>query len=88
MSFHYCLEGDWSRRYPTNPRYRSAPSSNGIGLLSSGLNLKQYASTGGQGFAQFDENDGKPADEIVLKNLLSLHEGIKARDLVFTRYSR
>jgi hypothetical protein len=49
---------------------------------------EKYASTDGPGFAQFNENDGKPADEVVLKSLPPCHEAIKARDLVFTRYSR
>ena len=47
----------------------------------------KYASTGGWGFAQFDENDGKPADEAVLNTCFPCHQAIKARDLVFTRYA-
>ncbi len=46
---------------------------------------KKYASTGGWGFAQFD--DGKPADEAVLKTCFPCHQAIKARDLVFTHYA-
>jgi Cytochrome P460 len=46
---------------------------------------KKYASTGGWGFAQFD--DGKPADEAVLKTCFPCHRAVKARDLVFTRYA-
>ena len=45
----------------------------------------RYASTGGWGFAQFD--DGKPANEAVHSTCFSCHEPAKARDLVFTRYS-
>jgi hypothetical protein len=48
---------------------------------------KKYAATGGWGFAQFNR-DGKPADEAPLKTCFPCHEAIKARDLVFTRYSR
>jgi len=47
---------------------------------------KKYASTGGWGFAQFD--DGKPADEAVLKTCFACHSPAKDRDFVFTRYSR
>jgi hypothetical protein len=47
---------------------------------------KKYASTGGWGFAHF--NDGKPADEAVLKTCFPCHAKIKDRDLVFTRYAR
>jgi hypothetical protein len=47
---------------------------------------KKYASTGGWGFGHF--NDGKPADEAVLKTCFPCHElGPKERDIVFTRYS-
>lgn len=46
---------------------------------------KKYASTGGWGYAHFD--DGKPANEALLKTCFPCHEAIKARDFVFTRYS-
>jgi Cytochrome P460 len=46
---------------------------------------KKYASTGGWGFAHFD--DGKPAGEVVLNTCFPCHQAIEARDLVFTRYA-
>lgn len=46
---------------------------------------KKYASTDGWGFAHF--NDGKPADEAVLKTCYPCHAKIEGSDLVFTRYS-
>ena len=46
---------------------------------------KKYASTGGWGFAQF--NNGKPADEAVHQTCFACHEPVKARDFVFTRYT-
>ena len=46
---------------------------------------KKYGATGGWGFAHF--NDGKPAEEAVLKTCFPCHAAIKDRDLVFTRYS-
>ena len=45
----------------------------------------KYASTGGWGFAQF--NNGKPADEAVHKTCFACHEPARARDFVFTRYA-
>jgi hypothetical protein len=45
----------------------------------------KYASTGGWGFAQFD--DGKPADEATHKTCFPCHEPAKDRDYVFTRYA-
>ena len=47
---------------------------------------KKYASTGGWGFAHFD--DEKPAEESMLKSCFPCHQAIKARDLVFTQYAR
>jgi hypothetical protein len=46
----------------------------------------KYASTGGWGFAQFN-NDGKPADEATHKTCFPCHEPAKERDFVFTRYA-
>ena len=47
-------------------------------------NAKRYASTGGWGFAQF--NDGKPAD-VTVQDCFSCHVPVKSRDFVFTRYA-
>jgi Cytochrome P460 len=46
---------------------------------------KKYASTGGWGFAHF--NDGKPADEAVHNTCFSCHQVVKSRDFVFNRYA-
>jgi len=45
----------------------------------------KYASTGGWGFAQFD--NGKPAAEAVQNTCFPCHANVKARDFVFNRYS-
>ena len=47
---------------------------------------KKFAATGGWGYAQF--NDGQPADEAVHKGCFPCHQGISARDFVFTQYAR
>jgi hypothetical protein len=46
---------------------------------------RKYASTGGWGYAEFD--DGKPASEAVHKTCFSCHEIVKDRDFVFNRYA-
>jgi hypothetical protein len=46
---------------------------------------KKYVSTGGWGFAEFD--DGKPADAAMQKTCFSCHEIVRARDFVFNRYA-
>jgi Cytochrome P460 len=48
-------------------------------------NSKKYASTGGWGFAQFD--NGKPAQNVVQNACFACHEPAKVRDFVFTRYA-
>jgi Cytochrome P460 len=56
---------------------------NGVQLMIK--DSKRYASTGGWGFAQF--NDGKPVGPDMLKSCFPCHAAMPARDLVFTRYS-
>lgn len=46
---------------------------------------KQYAATGGWGFAQF--KDGKPDEKAQLKTCFPCHEPAQSRDYVFTRYA-
>jgi Cytochrome P460 len=45
----------------------------------------KYASTGGWGFAHFD--DGKPATEAVHNTCFACHAVVKDRDFVFNRYA-
>jgi hypothetical protein len=47
---------------------------------------RKYAATGGWGFAHFD--DGKSADEAMLKTCFPCHQAVASRDFVFTRYAR
>jgi hypothetical protein len=47
---------------------------------------KKYASTGGWGYAHF--NDGKPADDAVHNACHSCHQAATTRDFVFTNYAR
>ena len=48
-------------------------------------NAKEYAATGGWGFAQF--KDGKPDPGASLNACFPCHSQIKARDLIFARYA-
>ena len=61
----------------------AGPPKNGVQFMVK--DSRKYASTGGWGFAQFD--DGKPADEAVHETCFPCHEPIKARDFVFTHYA-
>lgn len=46
---------------------------------------RKYVSTGGWGYAHFD--DGKLADEALLKTCFPCHRAVETRDFVFTRYT-
>jgi Cytochrome P460 len=61
----------------------AGPPKNGVQFMVK--DSKKYASTGGWGFAQFD--DGKPADEKVQNACFPCHQTVKARDFVFNRYA-
>lgn len=61
----------------------AGPPKNGVQFMVK--DSIKYASTGGWGFAQF--NDGKPASEQVHKTCFSCHVPTKDRDFIFTRYA-
>ena len=61
----------------------AGPPKNGVQFMVK--DSSKYASTGGWGFAQFD--DGKPASEAVHNTCFPCHAIIKARDFVFNRYA-
>lgn len=61
----------------------AGPPKNGVQFMVK--DSRKYGSTGGWGFAQF--NDGKPADEAAHNTCFSCHEAVKARDFVFARYA-
>ena len=61
----------------------AGPPKNGVQFMVK--DSRKYASTGGWGFAHF--NDGKPADEAVHNTCFPCHEVAKARDFVFNRYA-
>ncbi len=62
----------------------AGPPKNGVQFMVK--DSRKYASTGGWGYAQF--NDGKPADEAVHNACFSCHQAATARDFVFTDYAR
>jgi hypothetical protein len=62
----------------------AGPPKNGVQFMVK--DSTKYASTGGWGFAQFD--DGKSADEAKLSTCFPCHQAVQPRDFVFTRYAR
>jgi hypothetical protein len=61
----------------------AGPPKNGVQFMVK--DSSKYASTGGWGFAQFD--DGKPASEAVHNTCFACHATVEARDFVFNRYA-
>jgi Cytochrome P460 len=61
----------------------AGPPKNGVQFMVK--DSRKYASTGGWGFAHFD--DGKPASEAVQNTCFPCHEIVKARDFIFNRYA-
>ncbi|MGZ8368571.1 MAG: cytochrome P460 family protein [Rhodoplanes sp.] len=61
----------------------AGPPKNGVQFMVK--DSRKYASTGGWGFAQFD--DGKPAGKAVHNTCFSCHATVEARDFVFNRYA-
>jgi hypothetical protein len=61
----------------------AGPPKNGVQFMVK--DSTKYASTGGWGFAHFD--DGKPASEAVHNTCFACHAVVKDRDFVFNRYA-
>jgi len=61
----------------------AGPPVNGVQFMVK--DSKNYAATGGWGYAQFD--DGKPAGESTLTSCFPCHALMKERDSVFTRWA-
>jgi hypothetical protein len=74
-----------NRAFGRTQSFVAGPPKNGVQFMIK--DSKKYASTGGWGFAHF--NDGKLADETFHKTCFSCHEKVKVpdRDFVFTHYA-
>ena len=72
-----------SKAFGRPQTWAAGPPKNGVQFMVK--DSRKYASTGGWGFAQFD--DRKPASEAVHNTCFSCHATVKARDFVFNRYA-
>jgi hypothetical protein len=72
-----------SRAFGRPQSFVAGPPKNGVQFMVK--DSVKYASTGGWGFAQFD--DGKPAREAVHNTCFPCHATVEARDFVFNRYA-
>jgi Cytochrome P460 len=83
LAWSYLPLEESSKAFGHPQSFVAGPPKNGVQFMVK--DSKRYASTGGWGFAQF--NDGKPVDVAVHNTCFSCHETVQARDLVFTRYA-
>jgi hypothetical protein len=83
LAWDYVPLEESSEAFGRPQSFVAGPPKNGVQFMVK--DAKKYASSGGWGFAQF--NDGKPADEAVHNTCFSCHAIVQARDFVFNRYA-
>jgi len=83
LAWSYDPLAESEKAFGQRQSFVAGPPKNGIQFMVK--DSTKYASTGGWGFAQFD--DGKPASEAVHNACFACHAIVKARDLVFNRYA-
>src|ERR1700688_4045552 len=83
LAWSYDPLAESSQAFGRLQSFVAGPPKNGVQFMVK--DSSKYASTGGWGFAQFD--DGKPASEAVHNTCFPCHAIVEARDLVFNRYA-
>jgi len=81
LAWSYVPSEEYDKAFGRRQSFVAGPPTNVQFMVK---NAREYASTGGWGFAQFD--DGKPT-HVAAPGCFSCHVPAKARDFVFTRYS-
>jgi hypothetical protein len=83
LAWDYVPLAESAQAFGLPQSFVAGPPKNGVQFMIK--DSKKYASTGGWGFAHF--NDGKPADEAVHRTCFPCHEVARSRDFVFNRYA-
>jgi hypothetical protein len=83
VAWSYVPSEENNKTFGRAQSFVAGPPTNGVQFMVK--DSKKYASTGGWGYAHF--NDGKPVGEAVLQSCFPCHRAIEARDFIFTRYS-
>ncbi len=83
LAWRYDPLEESSKAFGRLQSFVAGPPKNGVQFMVK--DSRKYASTGGWGFAQFD--DRKHASEAVHNTCFSCHATVKARDFVFNRYA-
>jgi Cytochrome P460 len=84
LAWSYVPSEENNKAFGRPQSFVAGPPKNGVQFMVK--DSRKYASTGGWGFAQF--NDGTPADEAAHKTCFPCHQAVNARDFVFTQYAR
>jgi hypothetical protein len=85
IAWSYVPSEENNKSFGKAQSFIAGPPTNGIQFMVK--DSKKYASTGGWGYAHFNENDRKPADDTFMKACFPCHQKIESRDFIFTRYS-
>jgi hypothetical protein len=83
LAWAYLPSDENNKAFGRTQSYVAGPPKNGVQFMVK--DSTKYASTGGWGFAQF--NDGKLADGPVHSACFACHQTANARDFVFTEYA-
>ena len=85
LAWNYDASEENNKVFGRPQSFVAGPPKNGVQFMVK--DARKYAATGGWGYAHFDENDRKPADETSMKSCFPCHQKIESRDFIFTRYS-
>ncbi|MCW2241903.1 cytochrome P460 family protein [Azospirillum canadense] len=83
LAWDYAPLAESEKAFGHHQSYVAGTPKNGVQFMVK--DSVKYASTGGWGFAQF--NDGKAADEAVINTCFGCHAVVEDRDYVFNRYA-
>jgi len=83
LAWSYDPLAESEKAFGRHQSYVAGPPKNGVQFMVK--DSTKYASTGGWGFAHFD--DGKPANDAVHNTCFACHATVKERDFVFNRYA-
>ena len=83
LAWSYVPSEESNKAFGRPQSFVAGPPKNGVQFMVK--DSRKYASTGGWGFAQF--NDGKPASEAAHNTCFPCHAIVKARDFIFNRYA-
>ena len=85
IAWSYVPSEENNKTFGKAQSFIAGPPTNGVQFMVK--DSKKYASTGGWGYAHFNENDRKPANAAFMQSCFPCHQKIESRDFVFTRYS-